>query len=82
MTELIVILLGDIITTFVDLFIFSNISEIYHKKDEKIAVWIIGFLVLLVGIFSPTWQFMNFGVTIAEMLIIYIYFTRCASYLF
>lgn len=75
MTEIIVLSLGDIVTTFVDLFIFSNISEIYHKKDEKIAVWIIGFIVLLMGVLSPNWQFMNFGVTIIEILIIYVYFT-------
>ena len=55
-----------------DLFIFCNISNTY--KRNKITIWVIGLIAILLAIFSPTQLFMNFGVTILEIIMLSLYF--------
>ena len=62
------ILLLTVFSIITDLFIFCNISNTY--KRNKITIWVIG----LIAIFSPTQLFMNFGVTILEIMMLSLYF--------
>lgn len=66
------ILLLTVFSIITDLFIFCNISNIY--KRNKITIWVIGLIAILLAIFSPTQLFMNFGVTILEIMMLSLYF--------
>ena len=66
------ILLLTVFSIITDLFIFCNISNIY--KRNKITIWVIGLIAILLAIFSPTQLFMNFGVTILEIIMLSLYF--------
>ena len=60
------IILLTVFSIITDIFIFCNISNVY--KRNKITIWIVGFIAILLAIFSPTQLFMNFGVTILEIM--------------
>ena len=66
------ILLLTVFSIITDLFIFCNISNTY--KRNKITIWVIGLIAILLAIFSPTQLFMNFGVTILEIMMLSLYF--------
>lgn len=66
------ILLLTVFSIITDLFIFCNISNTY--KRNKITIWVIGLIAILLAIFSPTQLFMNFGVTILEIIMLSLYF--------
>lgn len=66
------ILLLTFFSIITDLFIFCNISNTY--KRNKITIWVIGLIAILLAIFSPTQLFMNFGVTILEIMMLSLYF--------
>ena len=67
------ILLLTVFSIITDLFIFCNISGVYKGITNKIVIWIIGFITILLAIFSPTRLFMNFGVTILEIVMLSLY---------
>ncbi|NRO12932.1 hypothetical protein IMAU30046_01609 [Lactobacillus helveticus] len=54
------ILLLTIFSIITDLFIFCNISGVYKGITNKIVIWIIGFITILLAIFSPTRLFDSF----------------------
>ena len=66
------ILLLTVFSIITDLFIFCNISNTY--KRNKITIWVIGLIAILLAIFSTTQLFMNFGVTILEIMMLSLYF--------
>lgn len=66
------IILLTVFSIITDIFIFCNISNVY--KRNKITIWIVGFIAILLAIFSPTQLFMNFGVTILEIIMLSLYF--------
>ncbi|ABX27589.1 WbqC family protein [Lactobacillus helveticus] len=54
------ILLLTVFSIITDLFIFCNISGVYKGITNKIVIWIIGFITILLAIFSPTRLFDSF----------------------
>lgn len=66
------IILLTVFSIITDIFIFCNISNVY--KRNKITIGIVGFIAILLAIFSPTQLFMNFGVTILEIIMLSLYF--------
>ncbi|NRO43220.1 hypothetical protein IMAU80668_01497 [Lactobacillus helveticus] len=54
------ILLLTVFSIITDLFIFCNISGVYKGITNKIVIWIIGFITILLAIFSPKRLFDSF----------------------
>ena len=66
------ILLLTVFSIITDLFIFCNISNTY--KRNKITIWVIGLIAMLLAIFSPTQLFRNRKIVCVRMNISLILF--------
>lgn len=72
--KIILILVLTIFSIFTDFFVFCNISKVYKHPVDKSAIWIMGAITIVLAVFSPTGLFMNFGVTVLEIILISLYF--------